>query len=83
MEKKKTVYEQIKDLSVVEMACLIAKMVDHEEFPYCECPIGCEDPEGEDCGFCSPNGCDISALEWLKSEDCLYIDVPLYLLGSK
>lgn len=75
-----TVYDQIKDLTIEEMATLISQMVDHELDP-CNCPIGvchwgCAN-EGY-CGY-AENGCDESALEWLKSEDQLYIDVPCYL----
>lgn len=76
------VFEKLKELSMPEMATLIAQMVDHENNRIrCCCPIGaCEmhsKPEGH-CGLYQ-RGCDESALEWLKSEDELYIDVPSYM----
>jgi len=73
-----TVYEQIKGLSIEEMATLIAQMVDHETGP-CNCPIGSSDGEG----YCGKEGCDVSALAWLQSEDQLYLDVPLYLFKKE
>lgn len=75
-----TVYEQIKNLSIPEMATLIAQMVDHEDIGECNCPIGVFRPTGNE-GYCKQcaKGCDESALAWLQSEDQLYIDVPLYL----
>lgn len=80
-----TVFEQIKNLSLSEMATLIAQMVDHGTGSYgdhCDCPIGrwtCDDDVNE--GFCcQPScGCDENALAWLKSDDKLVIDVPCYL----
>ena len=77
-----TVYEKIKTLSVPEMATLIAQMVDHEsERLCCSCPIGSCGAGEENDGFCGmyKKGCDESAMDWLKSEDELYIDVPEYL----
>lgn len=81
-----TVYEQIKNLSLSEMATLIAQMVDHETGERCCCPIGAWtnfDDVNE--GFCcQPScGCDENALAWLKSEDELFIDVPKYLWEEK
>ena len=75
-----TVYEQIKDLTVEEMAALISQMVDHVLEP-CSCPIGVFHRDCPNEGYCryAEKGCDESALEWLKSEDQLYIDVPCYL----
>lgn len=75
-----TVFDQIKDLTIEEMATLISQMVDHEMTP-CNCPIGvfhCASANEGYCGY-AEKGCDESALEWLKSEDQLYIDVPCYL----
>lgn len=76
-----TVYDQIKDLTVEEMATLIAQMVDHEMVDPCSCPIGVFHRECPNEGYCryAEKSCDESALEWLKSEDQLYIDVPCYL----
>ena len=81
-----TVYEKIKELSIPEMATLIAQMVDHESNRIrCECPIGACEMHSETEGHCGlyQRGCDESALEWLKSEDELYIDVPEYLLEDE
>lgn len=75
-----TVFEKIKELNIAEMATLIAQMVDHEVDP-CTCPIGVFHRNCPNEGHCrfSVKGCDESALEWLKSEDELFLDVPRYL----
>ena len=76
-----TVYEQIKDMTQKELATVLLQFSETcRTIVSCNCPIG-SFHDGKAKGFCKPDrSCALCFLDWLRSEDEIYIDVPADLI---